>query len=116
LPRGNYFDIFGFLGSGKRALAAPPVALDMHVTVNFEEPMTSIFNHPSYEPHWHLPTPRERKPTLASVWKQAQRAGVPVASMQANSDGSITIVPGQPANIVRNVEDAPTLVNDWSVL
>jgi hypothetical protein len=39
---------------------------------------------------------RARKPTLASVAKQASKAGVVVARYEVEPDGKITIIPGQP--------------------
>jgi hypothetical protein len=39
---------------------------------------------------------RARKPTLASVAKQASKAGVVVARYEVEPDGKITVIPGQP--------------------
>jgi hypothetical protein len=39
---------------------------------------------------------RARRPTLASVAKQASKAGVVVARYEVEPDGKITIIPGQP--------------------
>jgi hypothetical protein len=37
-----------------------------------------------------------RRPTLASVSKQANKAAIPVARYEVKPDGSITVVTGQP--------------------
>jgi len=39
---------------------------------------------------------RKRQPTLASVAKQASKAGVEVARYEVEPDGKIVVVPGQP--------------------
>src|SRR5262245_8784531 len=40
---------------------------------------------------------KPRKPTLASAAKQARKAGIEVGRYEIKPDGSIVIVPGQPA-------------------
>ena len=39
---------------------------------------------------------RQRKPTLASVAKQASKAAIPVARYEVKPDGSIVVVTGTP--------------------
>jgi hypothetical protein len=39
---------------------------------------------------------RTRKPTLASVARQANKAGVEVARYEVEPDGKISVIPGQP--------------------
>jgi hypothetical protein len=39
---------------------------------------------------------REHKPTLASVAKQASKAGIAVARYEVEPDGKIVVVPGKP--------------------
>jgi hypothetical protein len=51
------------------------------------------------------PRRRQRKPTLASVAKQANKAGIPVARYEVE-DGKISIIVGQP--------ESPT-TNPWDV-
>lgn len=46
------------------------------------------------------PARRSRGPSLDRVKKQAAKAGIAVASYTVNPDGSITIVPGQPNELI----------------
>jgi hypothetical protein len=41
---------------------------------------------------------RKRKPTLASVARQAAKAGIPVAGYEVRPDGTIGIVTGKPVD------------------
>jgi hypothetical protein len=52
------------------------------------------------------PKRRERKPTLASVAKQASRAGIEVARYEVEA-GKITVVTGKPG------EQGSTTTNEW---
>jgi len=52
---------------------------------------------------------RERKPTLASVAKQASKAGIEVARYEVEPDGKIVLVTGKPG--MDNAAD----VNPWDV-
>jgi hypothetical protein len=54
---------------------------------------------------------RKRKPTLASVAKQAAKAGIEVARYEVAPDGKIIIVPGKP-------EIAPDVTerNEWDTV
>jgi hypothetical protein len=42
------------------------------------------------------PSKRRRRPTLVTVAKQAERAGIAVARYEVDADGKITIISGQP--------------------
>ena len=46
--------------------------------------------------------PRVRKPTFASVARQASKAGIPVASYAVDPDGRITVIVGQPDTTANN--------------
>jgi hypothetical protein len=59
---------------------------------------------------------RIRKPTLRSVLAQAARAGVGIAAVQVNSDGSITITPGTPVIPVADIKPSVTALDgsEWN--
>jgi hypothetical protein len=54
---------------------------------------------------------RQRKPTLASVAKQAARAGLEVARYEVDPDGKIIVVTGKPDG-ANNTEGA----NEWDTI
>lgn len=53
---------------------------------------------------------RHRKPTLASVAKQAAKAGIPVARFEVEQ-GKIIVVPGKTSGD----DDAATTINEWDI-
>jgi hypothetical protein len=60
---------------------------------------------------------RVRKPTLRTVLRQAARAGVEVAHIQVDTDGSITLTPGAPPDVTASykLQTAPALDgSEWN--
>jgi hypothetical protein len=49
--------------------------------------------------------PKPRKPTLASVAKQANKAAIPVARYEVKPDGTVVVVTGEPESIDANPWD-----------
>jgi hypothetical protein len=80
-------------------------------------PPQSLFCLNHDEAHWVLhaelaqqlkPTrPRKRKPTLASVARQAAKAGVEVARYDFRPDGTISVVTGKPDNDIDMDDTTP---------
>jgi hypothetical protein len=67
-----------------------------------------------FEP-WDQPTRKRRKkhaPTLASVAKQAAKAGIEVARYEVNPDGRINIVTGKPEEIISGQPE----MNEWNTI
>lgn len=68
---------------------------------------------PEYAPEAAPPRRRKRRPTLASVARQVEKAGIEVARYEVDVDnGKIIIVPGKP-------EIAPTdtvTQNEWDTV
>jgi hypothetical protein len=60
----------------------------------------------------HPKRTRNRKPTLASVAKQAAKAGIAVARYEIDANGKITIVTGKP-DIVLDTETCTDL-DKWN--
>ena len=62
------------------------------------------------------PTPprtRKHRPTLASVKRQAVRAGITVARYEHRPDGTIVVVPGTPTAIT-DTDDTTNLDPKWN--
>lgn len=80
--------------------------------------MPSNYPNDEKEP-WDWPTRRirrrMRKPTLRGVLAQAKRAGLDVAAVQVNADGSIVITPGTPTDTSHKFVERPALDgNEWN--
>ena len=60
------------------------------------------------------PPRRKRKPTLASVSRQARTAGIEVAAYEVRPDGTIKVITGKPTVVSDNDDTTPIDRSEWN--
>ena len=59
-------------------------------------------------------TGRKRKPTLASVSRQARTAGIEVAAYEVRPDGTIKVITGKPTVVSDGDDASPIDRSEWN--
>jgi hypothetical protein len=91
--------------AGREALAA---RCSLNVKAEKQPPTFDEAQQPTKTPT----RTRKRKPTLASVARQAAKAGIPVARYDHRPDGTISVIPGKPSEATNNNNDSNNS-NEW---
>jgi hypothetical protein len=60
------------------------------------------------------PPRRKRKPTLASVSRQARTAGIEVAAYEVRPDGTIKVITGKPTVVSDGDDTTPIDRSEWN--